>query len=73
VSVIRRLYNVAKGKAIVSRSTSEADPSLADEPLRPRAPFADDDEAAEAEPDSEEDVPTVEDTSRGPRPRRLSR
>ena len=69
MSVIRRLYNVAKGKAIASRNPSEADPSLADEPLR-RDPFAEDDDA-EREPDSEEDVPTVEDTSRGPRPRRL--
>lgn len=68
MSVIRRLYNVAKGKAIVSRTPSDADPSLADEPLAaPKPPFAEDD----GEPDPEEDVPTVEDTARGPRPRRL--
>ena len=71
MSVIKRLYNVARGKAIVSRTPGH-DPALAEEPLRPR-PFADD------APDvSEDDVPTVEDSEgprteqpAAPRPRRL--
>ena len=72
MSVIRRLYNVAKGKAIVARTPSDADPALADEPLRP---FDGDDAAIE---DDEDDIPTVEDRvapdgtrPTGPRPRTL--
>ena len=62
MSVIKRLYNVARGKAIVSRTPGH-DPALAEEPLRVR-PFAED--SSDGDP-SEDDVPTVED-SEGPRP-----
>lgn len=65
MSVVRRLMNVARGKAKLWKDGDPHDPSLADEPLRQPAPAEPEPEVAETpEATSPEPPPT-------PRKRRL--
>lgn len=64
MSVVRRLWNVARGKARVWREGDPHDPSLADEPLRRPPPSS---EPAAPPPD----VPEPPEPPAEPRKRRL--